>query len=166
MTIGDRLVRKRNRSTRTSALVLGTAAILSLFMLVGCSTARPSPAEAKRSAVELLKKTEARVAVDWPRTPEPSAERCDRGVRFGYFVAVRAQTDSRAVARELQELWRSEGLEVSPSETDFGQETGVLFSATADANGGPGAAYQLSDAALVIRVTSPCADGAVEDYEE
>ncbi|MFS2075565.1 hypothetical protein ACEN9R_12335 [Curtobacterium sp. CT11-133] len=65
--------------------------------------------------MELLLKTEAAVDVPWPETPEPSAEKCPGGVRFGYFVPVKTETDARSVAQTFQRLWKSEGLTVEPS---------------------------------------------------
>jgi hypothetical protein len=126
----------------------------------------PTVDEAQRSALQLLRETEQQIDLDWPDTPSPSAEACESEVRFGYYVPVKTQTDAKALAETLQRFWRSKGLEVSPSETDFGGSDGILYSATADKDGAAGAAYQLSDAAVVIRITSPCAEGSADDYEE
>lgn len=67
------------------------------------------------------------------------------------------------MALTFQRLWRSEGLTVAPSKNDFGGDGGILYSATADA---AGAAYQVNARSIVVRITSPCADGSVDDYDE
>ena len=87
-------------------------------------------------------------------------------VGFGYFVSVKTATDARSVAQTFQRLWRSKGLTVDPSKTDFGGDGGILYSATADAIGAAGAAYQVNARSIVVRITSPCADGSVDDYAE
>lgn len=138
-------------------------------VLAGCaegSGTMPTVDEAQRSALQLLRETEQQIDLDWPDTPSPSAEACESGVRFGYYVPVKTQTDAKALAETLQRFWKSKGLEVSPSQTDFGGNDGILYSATADESGAAGAAYQLSDTAVVIRTTSPCAEGSADNYEE
>lgn len=135
--------------------------------LTGCTgTALQPPEQARAAAVELLLKTQAAVDVPWPETPEPSAEKCPGGVRFGYFVPVKTETDARSVAQTFQRLWKSEGLTVEPSQKDFGGDGGILYSATADADGATGAAYQVNATSVVVRITSPCASGSVNDYDE
>ncbi|KTR04590.1 hypothetical protein [Curtobacterium luteum] len=126
----------------------------------------PSPIEAEASAVELLRKTEAAVDLPWPDTPEPSAEECPGGVGFSYFVSMKTATDARSVAQAFQRLWSSERLTVDPSENDLGGDGGILYSATADAFGAAGAAYQVNTRSVVVRITSPCAEGSIDDYDE
>ncbi|MFJ3380297.1 hypothetical protein ACIPJ2_07795 [Curtobacterium sp. NPDC090217] len=138
-------------------------------VLAGCaegSGRMPTAGQAQRSALQLLRETEQQIDLDWPDMPSPSAEACKGGVRFGYYVPVKSQTNAKALAKKLQRFWKSKGLDVSPSETDFGGNDGILYSATAEKSGAAGAAYQLSDAAVVIRITSPCAEGSADDYEE
>jgi hypothetical protein len=101
--------------------------------------------------------------VPWPETPAPSAEPCSAGVRFDYFVPVMVKTDASSVAQTLRRLWRSEGLTVSSSQEDFGEARGVLYSATADAEGGAGAAHQVSATSVAVQITSPCVEGPPGD---
>lgn len=126
----------------------------------------PTPFEAKAAAVELLRKTEAAVDLPWPDTPEPSVEGCPGGVGFSYFVSMKTATDARSVAQTFQRLWSSEGLTVDPSKHDFGGDGGILYSATADHIGAAGAAYQVNARSIVVRITSPCAEGSIDDYDE
>jgi hypothetical protein len=70
------------------------------------------------------------------------------------------KTDASSVARALRRLWRLEGLTVSSSQEDFGEARGVLYSATADAKGGAGAAYQVSATSVAVQITSPCVEGS------
>lgn len=147
-------------------IVMGALVTLGVTACRGEGQPLPTPIEAKAAAVELLRKTEAAVDVPWPDTPEPSAEECPGGVGFGYFVSVKTATDARSVAQTFQRLWRSKGLTVDPSKTDFGGDGGILYSATADAIGAAGAAYQVNARSIVVRITSPCADGSVDDYAE
>ncbi|MFJ4297607.1 hypothetical protein [Curtobacterium sp. NPDC089689] len=81
-------------------------------------------------------------------------------------MSMKTATDARSVAHTFQRLWRSEGLTVDPSKNDFGGDGGILYSATADAVGAAGAAYQVNTRSVVVRITSPCADGSVNDYGE
>jgi hypothetical protein len=147
-------------------IVVAALVALGVTACAGGGQSMPTPKEAKAAAVELLLKTEAAVDVPWPETPEPSAEKCPGGVRFGYFVPVKTETDARSVAQTFQRLWKSEGLTVEPSQKDFGGEGGILYSATADADGAAGAAYQVNATSVVVRITSPCASGSVDDYDE
>lgn len=147
-------------------IAMGALVALGVSACAGGGQTMPSTKEAKAAAVDLLRKTEAVVDVQWPETPEPSAEKCPGGVRFGYFVAVKTEADARSVARTLQHLWKSEGLTVEPSQKDFGGEGGTLYSATADADGAAGAAYQVNATSIIVRITSPCAVGSVDDYDE
>jgi len=124
-----------------------------------------TPEDAKAEALQLLRKTEKAVDVSWPDTPEPTAEQCDDGVRFAYFLPVSVDNDAKATAKSLRQFWESDGLRVSPSETDFGAR-GTLYSATADRAGAAGAAYQISSTSVAVQVTSPCATGSVHDYDE
>ncbi|MDT0234437.1 hypothetical protein [Curtobacterium sp. BRB10] len=131
----------------------------------GGSRSTHTPEDAKVEALQLLRKTEKAVDVSWPDTPEPTAEPCDDGVRFAYFVPVSVDNDAKATAESLRQFWESEGLRVSPSETDFGTR-GTLYSATADRDGAGGAAYQISSTSVAVQVTSPCATGSVHDQDE
>jgi hypothetical protein len=148
------------------AIVIGAVTAVALAGCAEGARELPTADEAKQSALQLLRETEEQVELDWPDTPSSSAEACQDGVRFGYYVPVRTQTDAKALAETLQHFWRSKGLEVSSSDTDFGGNDGILYSATADKSGAAGVAYQVSEAAVVIRVTSPCAEGSVDDFEE
>lgn len=144
-------------------VVMGALVSVGLTACAGGDQPMPSPIEAKAAAVELLRQTEAAAELPWPDTPKPSAEKCQGGVAFSYFVSMKTATDGRSVAQTFQRLWSSEGLTVDPSKTDFGGDGGILYSATADAIG---AAYQVNARSIVVRITSPCADGSVDDYDE
>ena len=118
-------------------LVVLTVSLLAggLTACAGGSQSMHTPDDAKADAsMQLLRKTEKVVDVSWPGTPEPTAEQCDDGVRFAYLVPVSVDNDAKATAKSLRQLWESEGLRVSPSETDFGTR-GTLYSATADRDG-------------------------------
>ena len=125
-----------------------------------------TPRDAQKAAVQLLNRTENQVDLPWPATPSPSAEQCEGGVRFGYYVTARIRTDAKQLATTFQRFWTAEGLTVSPSTTDFGDKRGILYSATADEAGAASAAYQVSNTTVAIRVLSPCAAGSLDDYEE
>ncbi|MEK6312189.1 MAG: hypothetical protein V4737_07415 [Curtobacterium sp.] len=98
-----------------------------------------SPKDARSDAVQFLRKSEQVVDVRWADTPGLVAERCDGGVRFDY-TAVVTTDNAKANAEALADFWKSEGLSVSPSETDFGSKGNRLYSATADRDSGPRAA--------------------------
>ena len=122
--------------------------------------------DAQKAAVQLLNDTEKQVALPWPVTPSPSAERCVGGVRLGYYVPVKVRADAKHIATTFQRFWESEGLTVSASTTDFGEKRGILYSATADEARAASAAYQVSKTTVAIRVTSSCVAGSLDDYEE
>ncbi|VXA98491.1 conserved exported hypothetical protein [Curtobacterium sp. 8I-2] len=152
---------------RRIGLVVLTASLLTVGITAcaGGSQSMHTPEDAKAEALQLLRKTEKAVDVSWPDTPEPTAEQCDDGVRFAYFLPVSVDNDAKATAKSLRQFWESEGLRVSPSETDFGAR-GTLYSATADRAGAAGAAYPISSTSVAVQVTSPCATGSVHDYDE
>ena len=122
--------------------------------------------DAQRDAIQFLRASERVVDVHWPDIPKPVAERCTGGVRFAYTVFVRADNDAKASAETLAAFWASEGLSVSPSETDFGGKGNRLYSATAERDSGPRAAYQISATSLAVEVRSGCAEGSIDDYDE
>lgn len=98
----------------------------------------PSVDDSKRSALQLSREIEQHIALDWPDTPPPSVGACKVGVRFGCYVPVETETDTEALAATLQQFWKSKGLEVPSSRTDFGGDDGVRYSATADEHGAAG----------------------------
>ncbi|UXN13538.1 hypothetical protein [Curtobacterium poinsettiae] len=61
----------------------------------GGSQSMHTPEDAKAEALQLLRKTEKAVDVSWPDTPEPTAEQCDDGVRFAYFLPVPVDNDAK-----------------------------------------------------------------------
>lgn len=125
-----------------------------------------SPQDAQSDAVRFLRASEQVVDVRWPGTPKPVAERCNGGVRFAYTAIVTADNDAKANAKALADFWTSEALSVSPSETDVGRKGNRLYSATAERDSGPRAAYQISATSLAVEVTSGCAEGSIDDYDE
>ena len=125
-----------------------------------------TPRDAQNAAVQLLNDTEKQVDLAWPATPSPSAEQCEGGVRFRYYVTTRIRTDAKRVATTFERFWKAEGLTLSPSTTNFGEKRGILYSATADEAGAASAAYQVSNTTAVVRVLSPCVAGSLDDYEE
>ncbi|MFJ4297603.1 hypothetical protein [Curtobacterium sp. NPDC089689] len=151
-----------------SALVITMASVIivGLTACAGGSQSMQTPKDAQTHAVQFLRESEQIVDVQWPETPKPVAERCDGGVRFQYTATVKSDNDAKANARALAAFWKSEGLSVSPSETDFGSSGNRLYSATADRDTGPRAAYQISATSLVVQVTSTCAEGSVDDHDE
>jgi hypothetical protein len=56
-------------------------------------------------------------------------------------VTARTRTDAKQLATTFQRFWKTQGLTVSPSTTDFGEKRGNLYSATADEAGAASAAY-------------------------
>jgi hypothetical protein len=150
----------------------GRLAVLTLIVGLGasaCATgqgAMSTPRDAQQAAVQLMNDTEKQVDLAWPATPSPSAEQCEGGVRFGYYLTTRIRTDAKRVATTFERFWKAEGLTVSPSTTNFGEKRGILYSATADKAGAASAAYQVSNTTVVVRVLSPCAAGSLDDYEE
>ncbi|PCN48066.1 hypothetical protein Csp2054_09350 [Curtobacterium sp. 'Ferrero'] len=126
----------------------------------------PSAADVQRDAVQFLSRSEQVVNVPWKDIPEPILEQCDDGVRFVYSAVVTVDNDAKANAAELAMFWRSEGLSVSPSVTDFGSRGNTIYAATAHRDSGPRAAYQLSVISVAIEITSECAPGAVDDDDE
>ena len=151
-----------------AALVASSGALL-LVALAGCAagtTQTASPQVARAEALRFLHHTEQIVDVQWPNTPDPVAERCNGGVRFAYTVVVTADNDAQANAEAFADFWTSEGLSVSSTETDFGSEGNRLYSATAERDSGPRAAYQLSATSLAVEVRSGCAEGSIDDYDE
>jgi len=156
----------RNRDKIVRVVLLGLVVGLSAGGCAKGQGAMTSPHDAQQAAIRLLEESERQADLAWPTTPSPSAERCESGVRFGYYVPVKVETDTKQLAETFQRFWESKGLTVSPSETDFGQRRGILYSATADKEGAPSAAYQISDTTVVIRVVSQCAEGSLDDYEQ
>ena len=150
----------------------GYLVVLTLIVGLGASACAAragtttTPRDAQDAAVQLLNDTEKQVALPWPVTPSPSAERCAGGIRFGYYVPVKVRADAKHLATTFQRFWESEGLTVSASTTDFSEKRGILYSATADRDGAASAAYQVSNTTVVIRVTSSCVAGSLDDYEE
>lgn len=156
-------------STQQRNVLAVTTASLIIVGLTACAGGTQSmqtPEDAQTRAVQLLHESEQIVDEQWPETPKPVAERCDGGVRFQYTAIVRSDNDAKVNARALASFWESEGLSVSPSETDFGSDGNRLYSATADRDSGPRAAYQISATSLVVQVTSACAEGSLDDYDE
>lgn len=146
-----------------AAIAVGVTVTFGVTACAGGGPTTRTPKQAQAEAVELLRKTQAAVNLPWPETPAPSAEPCSAGVRFNYFVPVEVKTDASSVAQTLRRLWRSEGLTVSSSQEDFGGAGGVLYSATADAEGRAGAAYQVSATSVAVQITSRCVEGSPDD---
>ncbi|MBF4591613.1 hypothetical protein [Curtobacterium sp. VKM Ac-1395] len=153
--------------------LIASAAIFSAVMLLlsGCAATGGSNVhadDAKAEAVAFLKDTmQHEQDVAWPPVPTPVATRCsdgDDGVRFQYFVSVDTDADSQKIASTLQSYWTSRGLEVKPSQEDFGKY-GVMYSATARADRMPWGSYEISSTGINLYVDSQCADGNVSDYE-
>ena len=150
----------------------GRLAVLTLIVGLGATAcaagqgAVSTPRDAQKAAVQLLNDTEKQADLAWPATPSPSAEQCEGGVQFGYYVTARTRTDAKQLATTFQRFWKTEGLTVSPSTTDFGEKRGILYSGTAEDPGAASAAYQVSNTTVVIRVLSPCAAVSLDDYEE
>jgi hypothetical protein len=124
--------------------------------------------DAKHESVVFLKQTMSHLKeVDWPSVPDPVATRCadgSSGVRFQYLVAVDTDADSKALAESLQTFWRAQGLDVKPSQEDFGQY-GVMYSATARASAKPWGSYEISSSGINLYVDSQCAEGDIRDFE-
>jgi hypothetical protein len=142
-----------------------------MLILSGCAATGRSnvhPDDAKAEAVAFLKDTTRHEQdVAWPPVPTPVATRCsdeDDGVRFQYFVSVDTDVDSQKIASTLQSYWKSRGLEVKPSQEDFGKY-GVMYSATARADRMPWGSYEISSTGINLYVDSQCAEGNVSDYE-
>ncbi|MBO9040636.1 hypothetical protein [Curtobacterium flaccumfaciens] len=150
-------------TTTWSAIAVGVVVTFGVTACAGGGPTTRTPEQAQAEAVELLRKTQAAVDLPWPETPAPSAEPCSAGFRFNYFVPVEVKADASSVAQMLRRLWRSEGLTVSSSQEDFGEARGFLYSATADAEGGAGAAYQVSATSVAVQITSPCVEGSPDD---
>ena len=154
---------RAKHTTTWSAIAVGVIVTFGVTACAGGGPTTRTPEQAQAEALELLRKTQAAVDLPWPETPAPSAEPCSAGVRFNYFVPVEVKTDASSVAQTLRRLWRSEGLTVSSSQEDFGEARGVLYSATAVAEGGAGAAYQVSATSVAVQITSPCVEGSPDD---
>ena len=157
--------RQRNRSA--SAVIFSSL----MLLLSGCAATGGSTVhvdDAKAEAVAFLEDTmQHEQDVAWPALPTPVATRCsdgDDGVRFEYFVSVDTDVDPQAIASTLESYWTSRGLEVKPSQEDFGKY-GVLYSATARADRMPRGSYEISSAGINLYVDSRCAEGNVSDYE-
>lgn len=148
------------------------ASLLAGLLVVGLSAcaeegkSMPSAADVQRDAVQFLRRSEQVVNVPWKDIPEPILEQCDDGLRFVYSAVVTVDNDAKANAAALAMSWRSEGLSVSPSVTDFESRGNTIYAATADRDSGPRAAYQLSVTSVAIEITSECAPGAVDDDDE
>lgn len=149
----------------------GATILVVVLALSGCA-AKVSPTTgvdgAEQQSVELLEETMSHINdVNWPSVPDPVATRCadgSSGVRFQYLVAVDTDGDSKALAESLQTFWRAQGLDVKPSEEDFGQY-GVMYSATARASAKPWGSYEISSSGINLYVDSQCAEGNIRDFE-
>ena len=126
------------------------------------------PDEAKQNAVAFLRETMDHEPLAWPEVPDPVATRCadgGDGVRFQYLVTIDQKTDPKELSTSFEEFWRAKGLDVQPSQEDFGKY-GVAYSATARSEGKPWGSFQFSERGISLYVDSQCAEGSPDDYED
>jgi hypothetical protein len=157
---------KQRKLLASVAIVSSLVLPLSACAVTGGS--RMHADDAKADAVAFLKDTlQHEHDVAWPALPTPVATRCtddDDGVRFRYLISVGTDVDPQKIASTLQSYWKGRGLEVRPSQEDFGKY-GVMYSATARAHAKPSGSYEISRTGINLYVDSRCAEGEVSDYE-
>lgn len=121
-----------------------------------------TPEETQHDALTLLEQTTKTTDLAWSSPGEPVSKTCSDGVRYQYMVHAPITSEQRELADGLSHVWRSAGLHVERSEQDFGEEYGVVYAATAKADGKAGAAYEITDGNVLVYVESRCVAGAAD----
>lgn len=135
----------------------------------GTRGAMPTVAEAQREALAFLRASLRHGGVPSVEKPVPVPAPCRShrraGVTFTYSAELTEPPDAEALAARLAEYWRTRGLDVVPSATEF-PRTGTLHSATARAEGVPWGSYEINRTNGGVSVQSRCAAGRIQDHEE
>lgn len=122
-----------------------------------------TPEAAKSEALLFLDQTTRRAALDWSVPREPTAEQCSGGVKFQYLVHAPLSSTQSELADTLAAYWRSKGMSVERTQEDFGAGYGLVYAATARAQGSPGAAFEITRLHALVYIDSQCVAGEADD---
>ncbi|MEK6312188.1 MAG: hypothetical protein V4737_07420 [Curtobacterium sp.] len=122
-----------------------------------------TPEESQHEALALLEQTTKTTDLDWSAPGDPTSKKCSDGVRYQYMVHAPVTFKQSELADSLAEYWRSEGLRVDRSQQDFGEKYGDVYAATAKADGKAGAAFEITNANVLLYVNSQCVAGTPDD---
>jgi hypothetical protein len=146
---------------------VGIAVALAVTGCTGGDVSTIEPSDAEQEAVVFLRDAMQQAPLHWPEVPGPVAVGCSLrgdGVRFQYLVHAWHSEDAEQLARVFEDHWRSEGLEVTPSQGEMGSY-GTVYSATARAASGPRGAIDVSQVGINLYAESACVPGRVADHE-